>query len=723
MADKAESSAGKADRAADMADKIEDSRQPHTGNHKPDNRHMHGSRADSDDKKPAISPVGGPMPEVTTPGEPAASAEDAVTAAGTAAAPSAAAEMHIPQAWTRSTAGVVGAAAALGFGEWMGGRGDAVPSLVVAVGELVADYTPGDVIAASIATLGTSQKTALTVGITLVSLIIGGVLGRFTTRQQLLPTVAGFAAFGVLGGWAAARNPFSSDALSWRLGLSASLLGMLVTLFLISRAGTAAARSPSRLSSRSALPPTAVASPTPRTRSDSGPAEEPVSGTPSGSSLKTGDTDSTAKSIAASDLTPPAPPALQSEPSIPESPHAHSSIGGLTSALAERRAFLAWVGGAGAAALAMAGLGRYRRGPSAAETARSAVSLSPRTGAGFSSGSGAAVTDGTGSAVYTPVAATSPITEQIAALDTLDDVAGLAEYVTPNGNFYRIDTALTVPQVNPDSWRLRFTGMVDSPYELTFDEILGMELGDYVITLSCVSNEVGGDLVGNAVWTGVPLGALLDRAGVQPGATQVVGRSVDDWTAGFPTGVAYDGRNAILAVGMNGEPLPLEHGFPARLVVAGLYGYVSAVKWIEEIRLTTWDGFDAYWVPKGWSKEGPMKTQSRIDVPRGIDTVPVGVPTPIAGVAWAPTRGIAAVEVRVDDGRGWGSWTACEIGGALGSESWVQWLHTWIPRRVGRHHLQVRSTDGSDITQGQGPVKPRPDGAEGWHTVNVDVHA
>ena len=285
---------------------------------------------------------------------------------------------------------------------------------------------------------------------------------------------------------------------------------------------------------------------------------------------------------------------------------------------------------------------------------------------------------------------------QLTTLDTLDDeVAGISSYVTPNDSFYRIDTAFgRVPQVDPGDWRLRFTGMVDNPYEITFDEIQAMDLSDYVITLSCVSNEVGGNLVGNAVWTGVPLSVLLDRAGVQAGADQVVGRSVDDWTAGFPAGVVYDGRNAILAIGMNDEFLPTSHGFPARLVVAGLYGYVSAVKWLEEINLTTWNGFDGYWVPRGWSKEGPMKTQSRIDVPGGGHGLVAGQPTPIAGIAWAPTRGIERVEVNVDDE----GWLPCQLGEALGDESWVQWHREWTPS-AGRHRIQVRATDGDGITQ------------------------
>ncbi|HSL27297.1 MAG TPA: molybdopterin-dependent oxidoreductase, partial [Acidimicrobiia bacterium] len=220
-------------------------------------------------------------------------------------------------------------------------------------------------------------------------------------------------------------------------------------------------------------------------------------------------------------------------------------------------------------------------------------------------------------------------------------IDGLTPLVVPNEDFYRIDTAIVIPRIDLDTWSLSFSGLVDRPYQVTFAEIMEMPMVERYVTLSCVSNEVGGSLVGNARWLGVPLTDLLDRAGVQTGAQQIVGRAVDGFTVGFPVDVAYDGREAMLAVGMNGVALPLEHGYPARLVVSGLYGYVSATKWISEIELTTWDGFDAYWVPRGWAKEAPVKTQSRIDTPRG--RVGIGERY-IAGVAWAPNRGVSRVE-------------------------------------------------------------------------------
>jgi DMSO/TMAO reductase YedYZ molybdopterin-dependent catalytic subunit len=294
---------------------------------------------------------------------------------------------------------------------------------------------------------------------------------------------------------------------------------------------------------------------------------------------------------------------------------------------------------------------------------------------------------------------------------------GLSPVLTPNDAFYRIDTALRVPQVDPDGWTLRIHGLVDREVVLTYDDLLQERLEEYDVTLSCVSNEVGGDLVGNARWLGVRLADLLARAGVRAEAGQVVGRSVDGWTGGFPIEAVEDGRDAIVAVGMNGEPLPTRHGFPARLVVPGLYGYVSATKWLEEIELTTWEGFDGYWVPRGWSKRGPIKIQSRIDVPRG-DAGPVDAgEVVVAGVAWAPVRGIAAVEVDVDDRD---DWREAELSEALSDDAWVQW-RTTVDLEPGEHVLRVRASDAAGGTQPPGPVPPRPDGAEGWHAVRIEV--
>ena len=288
--------------------------------------------------------------------------------------------------------------------------------------------------------------------------------------------------------------------------------------------------------------------------------------------------------------------------------------------------------------------------------------------------------------------------------------------MTPNEQFYRIDTALLVPRPDIDTWRLRVIGMVDRELELTYDELVAMPLVEQYVTIACVSNEVGGNLVGNALWRGVRLKELLEQAGAQPDATQIVGRAVDGFTVGFPTGYALaDDREPLVAVGMNGEPLPVDHGFPARLIVPGLFGYVSATKWLTEIELTTWDGFDAYWVPLGWSKEGPILTQSRIDVPRHGTRLDAGTVT-IAGVAWAPDRGVSAVEVQVDDD----GWTPATISAPISDATWVQFGHAW-EATPGDHRLRVRATDGNGEVQTDQRTEPAPDGARGHHAIEVSI--
>lgn len=295
-------------------------------------------------------------------------------------------------------------------------------------------------------------------------------------------------------------------------------------------------------------------------------------------------------------------------------------------------------------------------------------------------------------------------------------VPGLAPYVTPNADFYRIDTALRVPQVDPATWTLRVTGLVDEPFEIGIDELLALPLVEHDVTLTCVSNEVGGDLVGNARWLGYPVRELLARAGVRDGADMVLSTSADGWTASTPLDVLTDpDRACLLAVGMNGEPLPPAHGFPARLVVPGLYGYVSATKWVTELKVTTFADDVAYWSTRGWSERGPIKLASRVDTPRAGAGVPSG-PVTVAGVAWAQHTGIAAVEVRVDDG----AWRAATLAETVGPDTWRQWSYAW-DATPGEHRLTVRATDADGRTQTSDVAPPAPDGASGWHEVTVRV--
>jgi DMSO/TMAO reductase YedYZ molybdopterin-dependent catalytic subunit len=295
------------------------------------------------------------------------------------------------------------------------------------------------------------------------------------------------------------------------------------------------------------------------------------------------------------------------------------------------------------------------------------------------------------------------------------NVPGLSPYITPNDVFYRVDTALLVPAVKAEDWQLRIHGMVDRELTIDFDRLMARPLIERTITLACVSNEVGGGYVGNARWLGTPLKDLLDEAGVDPAADQVVSRSADGFTAGTPTAVLMDGRDALLAIAMNGEPLPIDHGFPVRMVVPGLYGYVSATKWVVDLELTTFAAFDAYWIRRGWAQQAPIKTQSRIDTPRAGARVPAGI-VPVAGVAWAQHRGIASVELRVDEG----DWMPAELSVEDSADTWRQWLVRW-DASPGDHRLQVRATDGTGEVQPAATAPPFPDGATGHHTVRVSV--
>jgi DMSO/TMAO reductase YedYZ molybdopterin-dependent catalytic subunit len=318
----------------------------------------------------------------------------------------------------------------------------------------------------------------------------------------------------------------------------------------------------------------------------------------------------------------------------------------------------------------------------------------------------------------TAVGSTLPPPAETASLPGGADlsVPGLTPLVVPNDRFYRIDTALIVPSVDVASWQLRVHGMVDRETTLSFDELALLPQFEQYVTIACVSNEVGGDLVGNAKWTGVRLRDVLEEAGVQAGATQLVGRSLDGWTAGMPTAWVMDpAREPMIALRMNDDPLPLEHGFPARLIVPGLFGYVSATKWLAELELTTLEAFDAFWIPRGWAKEAPILTQSRIDVPRAGSSVPAGRVV-LAGVAWAPDRGISGVEVRVDQGE----WRQAALSTPISDATWVQWRLDW-EAAPGRYLLAVRATDGRGETQAETRTPPAPDGARGYHTIVVMV--
>jgi DMSO/TMAO reductase YedYZ molybdopterin-dependent catalytic subunit len=293
------------------------------------------------------------------------------------------------------------------------------------------------------------------------------------------------------------------------------------------------------------------------------------------------------------------------------------------------------------------------------------------------------------------------------------NIPGITPYVVPNAEFYRIDTALVVPQMDTRGWKLRVHGLVDREVEIDWDTLLSKPMQEALVTLTCVSNEVGGDLAGNAVWTGWPIRELLAMAGPQRGADMVLSTSIDGFTAGTPLQALTDDRNALLAVAMNGEPLPVEHGFPVRMVVPGLYGYVSATKWVVDLKVTTFAADVAYWTPRGWSERGPIKTASRIDVPASGDRVKAGT-VAVAGVAWAQHRGIRTVEVQVDDG----PWRPARLAAEPTVDSWRQWVFEWDAAK-GNHTLTVRAVDGTGAVQTSRVAPPAPDGASGWHSVTV----
>jgi DMSO/TMAO reductase YedYZ molybdopterin-dependent catalytic subunit len=350
-----------------------------------------------------------------------------------------------------------------------------------------------------------------------------------------------------------------------------------------------------------------------------------------------------------------------------------------------RRDFLQRVGGVGVGVVAVGALGRWgSRGRRRVEQARRLLRLPVKAG-------------------------TAPSGVSVG-------VPGIAPWRTPSEDFYLIHTALTVPTISPNDWSLRIHGMVDKELTITYDDLVGRSLAEDWITLCCVSNEVGGDLIGNAYWSGVPIRELLAEAGVRDGADAVLQTSKDGWNCGTPLAALTDpDRQAMLALAMNGKPLPIEHGFPVRMVVPGLYGYVSATKWLVDLEVTTFDRFDAYWTQRGWSAKGPVKTESRIDVPRdGAGTKTGSVK--VGGSAWSQHTGIEKVEYQVDGG----TWQTARLGTVPGNDTWVQWAGD-VDVDKGKHKLVVRATDKSGYTQTPVRVDVVPDGATGWHA--VEFHA
>jgi DMSO/TMAO reductase YedYZ molybdopterin-dependent catalytic subunit len=562
------------------------------------------------------------------------------------------------QRWRHALAGGVAAAVALGATELVAGALSGAPSLVQSIAAVVIDKAPIGMVRAAIGALGTRDKPTLVAGVVVLSLLIGAGLA-VAARHRHWIAVAGLAAFGALGTWAGARppgTPLWHSALAALAGVAAGV----ATLSLL-----------------------AWGPPAPRVEVTHLPGGPGAAGGPAGAPAAAGPTAPARPGGAPAVTEPGGAPALAEPGGAPADAEPAPSLAGPEPAVADRRAFLVGAGSllvVGAAAAAGGRLLQRRAGAAARQAA-------PLAGTGAAAGDGAAGDLG---------------------------VPGLSPYITPTHAFYRVDTEIFPPVVDARGWKLKVGGMVDHPFELSYQQLLAMPMEEHDITLVCVSNEIGDRLSGNARWRGVRLDEILRRARPQPGATQLVGASVDGFTTGFPTALALDGRNALVAVTMNGEPLPDEHGFPARLVVPGVYGYASACKWLQEIRLDRLDRFEPYWMKRGWAPGGQMKTMARIDTPVVGRRLRAGK-VPVAGVAWSHHVGISKVEVQIDGG----DWMPARLG-TSDPDTWCQWVVEWdaVP---GRHTIRARATDGRGQLQTSTFAESFPSGATGYHTVQVLV--
>jgi DMSO/TMAO reductase YedYZ molybdopterin-dependent catalytic subunit len=579
-------------------------------------------------------------------------------------------------------AGVLAAGTALGVGQLVAGLTGANGSPVVAVGQLQIDFTPPWLKNFAINEFGSDDKLVLVSGILVVLGIFAAVIGVAAARR-LAYGMAGLLVFAAVGLTASATRP-TATASSLLPTLAATAAAAVALRVLIGRLGPATAAGPQGWADSweddQAAAPGEPGGPERAAEAGSGP---DASAEPGG----------------------PAAPDLPSVPDLPTGTGRSGGTGGVIrpsaaqgrewvagapgpSAPVEpaRRSFLA-ASVATAGIAAAAGLaGRLLAERSSVATARSAVKI-PRP-----SVTGPTLPPGTDL-----------------------NIPGLASFITPNNAFYRVDTAIVLPEVDPSSWQLRIHGMVNREITITFEELLRRPLIEDYVTLCCVSNPVAGPYIGNAKWLGASLASLLRTAGIKAGADQLMCTSVDGFTSGTPVQTVMDGRDALLAVAMNGQPLPIAHGFPVRMVVPGLYGYVSATKWVTDIYVTTFAGNYAYWAQRGWSQQAPIKTESRIDVPSGASQIPPGR-TAVAGVAWAQHKGIEAVEVRVDQG----PWNQARLAAVPDLDTWRQWVWEW-DATSGDHVIEARATDKTGYTQTAVQEQPEPNGASGYPSVAVTV--
>jgi DMSO/TMAO reductase YedYZ molybdopterin-dependent catalytic subunit len=567
--------------------------------------------------------------------------------------------------------GVIAGAVAMGVAQLLAGLSFPQSSPVIAVGQAAIGLTPGPVEHWATATFGTNDKTVLLTGVWVVLFCYAAVIGVLAVRR-LWAGMAGIGVFAVIGIVAALTRAHASAG--YALPTVGGALVAAFALYRLVEAARAAARSSASAAGTAALPPIVFGS-----GGDAG---------GSGGELRAPDLpDQTRAPV------PPGLPGLPGEVRPPDPPGSNvpplRPAPSWSAASADRRAFLTTAGVAlvGAAAGGLIGRGLATRHN--VNAARAAVRL-PR------------------SAVPAPA---------LRAGVNLP-VPGISPFITPNSQFYRIDTALIVPEVDPSNWQLRIHGMVSRPVTLTFDQLLHRPLIEDYITLCCVSNPVGGPLISNAKWLGASYAALIREAGPLRGADQLLCTSVDGFTSGTPLSVVLDEpRDSLIAVAMNGTALPVEHGFPARLVVPGLYGYVSACKWVVDIEVTTFANAAAYWTQYGWSQQAPIKTESRIDVPAPGSQVKAGR-VAVAGVAWAQHKGIEAVEVRVDNGL----WNPATLAAVPDLDTWRQWVWEWPDATVGQHVIEARATDKTGYTQTAVQEPPAPNGATGYPSNQITVY-
>jgi DMSO/TMAO reductase YedYZ molybdopterin-dependent catalytic subunit len=553
-------------------------------------------------------------------------------------------------------AGVVGAVVAFGIAELVHGLYSSVPSILVSIAQRIVELTPGGLVTAGIELLGKADIPTLIVTVIIGTVTIAFLLGNLAVRHPAL-ALAGVAVLAAVAVAAALADPFVAQAPTVITIVGALLAGAAVSEFLLRAAGLRAAVEPAE---EAALPgePGSMASPVVRSREA-------------------------------------------------------GSVGRIS---VGRGGFLLLGGGAAVAGLAAAGLGRLLGGgtvESAAKPKKLNLPEAPDKKQPAGMGEKEDAQQAKGKSVTHETLPQPPVDASI-------DVPGMPKLITPASSFYLIDTALSSPRIDVNNWKLSVKGAVDNPVEFSYKDLLGMSTREADITLSCVSNTIGGGLVSNGRWTGVLLSDVLEEAGmsrdkITSTSRQLVGRSVDGFTAGFKTDIALDGRNALVAFGLNGSELPIKHGYPVRLVIPGLYGYVSATKWLTEIELTNWN-FDAYWIQRTWSKEGPVKTQSRIDTISDGDNLSAGK-NPIGGIAWAPHRGIEKVEVSTDGGQ---TWNTASLAKQLAEDTWRLYVYDW-DATPGDYTIQVRATDGNGETQTAQEASPHPSGATGYHTIEVTV--